>query len=107
MSNVRLLITALATICVLAFGVFAIVNRQAEVAPGDDVIIIKGGSLEIQCGKNHGLDCLGTPDAKGKYKHKKSGAHIMQVVVKDSTGAPEYSRAFDATHQPQIELTYK
>ena len=106
MRNLRLLITALATICVLALGVFAIVNRAPQ-APGDDVIIIKGGSLEIQCGKNHGLDCLGTHDAKGHYKHKKSGAHIMQVEVKDSTGASVYSSAFDAAHQPQIEITYK
>src|SRR3984893_6081927 len=106
MRNFRLLITALATVFVLALGVFAIVNR-APAAPGDDVIIIKGGSLEIQCGKNRGLDCLGTPDANGKYKHKKGGAHIMQVVVKDSTGASVFSSAFDAAHQPQIEITYK
>ena len=106
MRNFRLLITALATICVLALGVLAIVNRAPQ-APGDDVIIIKGGSLEIQCGKNHGLDCLGTPDSKGKYKHKKSGAHIMQVVVKDNTGASVFSSSFDAAHQPQIEITYK
>jgi hypothetical protein len=106
MRNLRLLITALATMCVLALGVFAIVNRAPQ-APGDDVIIIKGGSLEIQCGKNHGLNCLGTPDAYGKYKHKKSGAHITQVVVKDSTGASVFSSSFSATTQPQIEITYK
>jgi hypothetical protein len=106
MRNFRLLITALATISVLALGVFAIANRRPQMAPGDDVIIIKGGSLEIQCGKNHGTDCLGTPDATGKYKHQKAG-HIMQVVVKDSTGAPVFSRSFGATTQPQIEITYK
>jgi hypothetical protein len=106
MRNFRLLITVLATICVLALGVFAIANRAPQ-NPGDDVIIIKGGSLEIQCGKNHGTSCLGTPDSSGKYKHKKSGAHIMQVVVKDSTGASVYSGSFDAAHQPQIEITYK
>lgn len=107
MRNLRLLITALATICVLALGVFAIVNRAPHSDPGDDVIIIKGGSLEVQCGKSHGLDCLGTHDSKGKYKHRKSGAHIKEVVVKDSTGATVFSSSFDATHQPQIELTYK
>ena len=107
MSNVRLLITALATICVLAFGVFAIVHRAPQMEPGDDVIIIKGGSLEIQCGKNHGLDCLGTHDSKGKYKHKKRSAHIMQVEVKDNTGKSLFSSSFDAATQPQIEITYK
>ena len=106
MRNFRLLITVLATICVLALGALAIANRPAPEG-GDDVIIIKGGSLEIQCGKNHGLACLGTPDAMGKYKHKKTGAHITQVEVKDSTGASVFSSAFDAAHQPQIEITYK
>ena len=106
MRNLRLLITVLATICVLALGVFAIVNRPAPEG-GDDVIIIKGGSLEIQCGKNHGLACLGTPDSTGKYKHKKTGAHITQVDVKDSTGAMLFSRSFSPTTQPQIEITYK
>lgn len=107
MRNLRLLITALATICVLALGVFAIVNRAPQLEPGDDVIIIKGGSLEIQCGKNHGTDCLGSHDSKGHYKHKKSGAHIMQVEVKDNTGASVFKSYFDGEHQPQIEITYK
>ncbi len=104
MRNFRLLITALATICVLTLGVFALVSPGQ--APADDVIIIKGGSLEIQCGKNHGLDCLGAPDANGKYKHKKNGAHIMQVQVKDSSGVL-LNKAFDASNQPTIEITYK
>lgn len=107
MRNLRLLITALATISVLALGVFAIANRPPQAVPGDDVIIIKGGSLEVQCGKNHGLDCLGAHDSKGKYKHKKNSGHIMGVAVKDSTGAAIFSSSFDATHQPQIEVTYK
>ena len=105
MRNLRLLITALATICLLALGVFAIVSRAPQ-APGDDVIIIKGGSLEIQCGKNHGLTCLGTPDSTGKYKHKKTNAHIMQVLVKDSSGEL-LNKQFDASNQPTIEITYK
>ena len=86
-------------------GVLAIAGGQME--PGDDVIIIKGGSLEIQCGKNHGTDCLGSHDSKGKYKHKKNSAHIMKVEVKDSYGKSLYSSSFDATSQPQIEITYK
>jgi hypothetical protein len=104
MRNFRLIITALATICVLALGVLALVSPGQ--APGDDVIIIKGGSLEIQCGKNHGLDCLGTPDANGKYRHKKSGAHIMQLQVKDNSGVL-LNKAFNASNQPTIEITYK
>ena len=104
MRNFRLLIVALATICVVTFGVFAIVTRPPE--GGDDVIIIKGGSLEIQCGKNHGLDCLGTPDATGKYKAKKNSAHITLVEVKDSSGVL-LTKTFNASNQPTIEITYK
>lgn len=104
MRNFRLLIIALATICMLALGVFAIANRPAPPSR-DDVIIIKGGSLEIQCGKNHGLSCLGTPDANGKYKHKKAG-HILQVVISDNTGVL-LDKPFDASNQPTIEITYK
>lgn len=104
MRNFRLLITALAIICALALGVLALVSPVQD--PGDDVIIIKGGSLEIQCGKNHGLDCLGTPDATGKYRAKKTGGKIMQVQVKDSSGAL-LNKTFNASNQPTIEITYK
>ena len=72
MRQLRLLVIAVATIFVLALGAFALVNRQVAPGGGDD-IIIKGGSLEVQCGSNHGKDCLGTNDSYGKYKHKKGG----------------------------------
>ena len=106
MRTLRLLIIALAATCVLALGAFALVNRPADPAPGDD-IIIKGGSLEIQCGNNHGTDCLGTNDNTGKYKHKQGGKHIMQVVVRDSTNQQLANNNFDKDHQPTIIITYK
>ena len=84
MHHLRLMIIAIATIIVLALGVFALVNGPAAAVPADD-IIIKGGSLEIQCGSNHGNDCLGTNDNTGKYKHKQSNKHIIRIVVRDST----------------------
>ena len=82
MRNLRFLIIALATICVLALGAFALVNRPT--APADDDIIIKGGSLEIDCGKNQGADCFG--GTGNKPKHKKSGK-IVKIVVMNSNGA--------------------
>lgn len=86
MRHLRLLIIALATICVMALGAFALVNRpQAPMAPADDDIIIKGGSLEIDCGKNHGEDCLGGNDNRNKPKHRKPGK-IVRIVVKKSNG---------------------
>ena len=106
MRHLRLLIIALATICVLALGVFALVSGPSPAAPGDD-IIIKGGSLEVQCGNSQGADCLGTPDSTGKYKHKQSNKHIMQVVVRDNTGGQLSNNNFDKDHQPTIIITYK
>ena len=106
MRHLRLLIIALATICVLALGAFALVNRPAVLTGGDD-IIIKGGSLESQCGSNHGTDCMGVNDSTGKYKAKQSGKHIMQVVVRDNVGGQLSNNNFDATHQPTIIITYK
>lgn len=108
MRNLRLLIVAMATICVLALGVFALVNNQAQMDPGDD-IIIKGGSIEIQCGKNHKKDCLGVPDlTTGKYKRVgPDDRHIMRVVVRDSAGGQLSNNNFDKDHQPTIIVTYK
>jgi len=107
MRKLRLLIVAIATICVLALGAFALANRTAPDA-GDDVIIIKGGSLTVQCPPNQDKGCLGLPDVTtGKYKHTKDGAHIMQIVVKDDTGKQLFSKTFTSGHQPQIEVTYK
>ena len=84
MRNLRFLIVALATICVLALGAFALVNRPTPPpAPADDDIIIKGGSLEIDCGKNQGADCFG--GSGSKPKHKKSGK-IVKIVVMNSNG---------------------
>jgi len=108
MRQLRLLIIAGATIFVLALGVFALVNQQAPMDPGDD-IIIKGGSIEIQCGKNHKKDCLGNPDPKtGKYKRAGlDDRHIMKVVVHDSYGAELSSSNFEKDKQPTIVITYK
>jgi hypothetical protein len=108
MRQLRLLIIAIATICVLALAVFALVNQSASSSPGDD-IIIKGGSLEIQCGANQGADCLGTNDNAGKYKHKQSGKHITKVVVKDSNGATVFDSSALPTfgNKPEIDITYK
>ena len=107
MRQLRLLIIAIAAICVLALGVFALVNQNSPIM-GDD-IIIKGGSLEIQCGANQGTYCLGTNDNVGKYKPKQSGKHITKVVVKDSSGTKVFDSSLLPTfgNKPEIDITYK
>ena len=108
MQKVHFIIIALATICLMALAAFALTNRALHPAPGDDVIIIKGGSLEVQCPPNQDRACLGIADiTTGKYKHTKGSAHIMQIVVKDSTGKQLFSKAFTSGQQPSIEVTYK
>ena len=116
MRHSRLLIIALATICVVALSAFALVNTPPRPAAlgGDDEIIIKGGSLEIQCGKNHKNDnagCLGLDDGNtGKYKHKQADKHITRIQVKRTNGDKLFDS--DAPYQnlgdkPEIWITYK
>ena len=108
MRHLRFLIIAIATICVLALGAFALVNRPVSAPPADDDIIIKGGSLEVDCGKNHGKDCFGdNTNGKTKPKHKDTTKHITQVVVRDSAGGQLSNNNFDPAHQPTITITYK
>ncbi len=83
MRHLRLLIIALATICVLALAAFAFVSRPGVVDPGDD-IIIKGGSLKIKCGVKHGKDCLGGNANNDTYSHKKGSGKIEQVTIRNS-----------------------
>lgn len=113
MNHLRLLIIAIATICVLALGVFALVKSPGSANPvGGDDIIIKGGSLDIQCGANHkdkdapDNACLGVADAAGKYTHKQKDKHITNIEIKDVAGK-EYNKPFDKDHQPTIVITYK
>jgi hypothetical protein len=107
MRHLRLLVIALATICVLAFGVFALVSRPVQ-SPEEDVIIIKGGSLEIQCGKNHNTDCLGVNDNTGKYKHKQATKHVTKILVKNSSGVVVFnSDLIPVGSKPEIDITYK
>ena len=108
MRHLRILIMALATICVLALATFALVNHPQPPAPLDDDIIIKGGSLEFDCGKNHGKDCLGdSSPGKVKAKHKDTNKHIKRIVVRDSGGGQLSNNNFDSDHQPTITITYK
>lgn len=110
MRHLRLLIIALATISVLALGAFALVNRPAvPITPADDDIIIKGGSLEIDCGKNQGDDCFGGNDNRNKPKHRKGGKIVKIVVMKsDGTVLGSYTKKYDFHDgRPMVVITYR
>jgi hypothetical protein len=108
MRSLRMLIISLAIICVMSLGAIAFVSISAAPGAGGDDIIIKGGSLEIQCGANHNPDCLGTNDSMGKYKHKQSGKHITKVVIKRSDGTEVFNSDLTPVgSKPEIDITYK
>lgn len=114
MRILRLLIIAFATICVLALGVFALVNNQLPPVDPVDDIVIKGGSLDIQCGTNHKTDnagCFGLDDGlKGKFKHKQPAKHITRIIVKNSSNVNLYDSGANANvlgSKPEVYITYK
>jgi len=107
MNRFRLLVLAITAILALALGVFALVLPQDR---GDDVIIIKGGSLTIQCGNANNANCLPYDGKTKEYKHKKTTGKIEQIVVKDSAGAVlgTFTQTEHFTDgKPSIEVTYK
>ena len=115
MHYTRLLIIAAATIFVLALGAFAVVKREAN-QPGGDPIIIKGGSLTIECPKNDvaGEQCIPFDTTTKKYGHKDKNRKVMKIVVKDSSDAilfdstdPSHGGGAALGTTPSIEIYYK
>ena len=52
---------AVATLCALTLAALAVAHRVVR-APSDDVIIIKGGSMTVQCPPTQDKACLGVAD---------------------------------------------
>jgi hypothetical protein len=109
MKKVRWIVIATAAVCALALAGFALAHKAAEPAPSTGpVIIIKGGSLSIECpGK---VECLKYNAAEGKYNHKEPHWKITQIVVKDESGNVRGtfdSKDYFPNGKPSIEITYK
>jgi len=110
MRGLRLLVIAIATIFVLALAAYALVSSSPMPVPADDDIIIKGGSLDIECGKNQGYDCFGSnTNTDRPPKHKKDGK-IVQIIVRKSNG--QSLRTFTMRDdfpdgKPSIQITYR
>lgn len=108
MKKVRFIVIAMAAVGALALAGFALAHKAAEPVPSTGpVIIIKGGSLSIECPDKE--DCL-TPAGKGVYNHKNANGKITQIVVKDESG--KVLGTFDSkpdfpNGKPSIEITYK
>jgi len=111
MNQLRKLAIAVATISVLALGVFALARKDpAAIHPqGSDVIIIKGGSLSVQC-PDATPECFAFDAATKKYNHKGDAKmKVTKVVVKNSKGDEVFnsdqSKGFGNTSE--IDITYK
>jgi hypothetical protein len=111
MNQLRKFAIVVATISVLALGVFALARKNpAAIHPqGGDVIIIKGGSLSIQCPEAT-PECFAFDGATKKYNHKGDAKmKVTQVVVRDSKGDEVFnsnqSKSFG--DKPEIDITYK
>ena len=117
MRRLRFVIIAAAAILVLGLVASALVSGpDPQLAPADDDIIIKGGSMEIQCGRNHKIDnagCLSLDDAlTGKFKHKQDGKHITRIRVKNSSSYVVFdSNNLNTSNslgaRPEVVITYK
>ncbi len=105
MSHMRILTIAIA-ICLGALGVFAFTGKST--APqGSDVIIIKGGSLTVQCPTND--QCLSFNTTTMKFEHKDKTKKVIEIVVKDESGKVigDFSSVNFPNGKPSIEVTYK
>jgi hypothetical protein len=102
MHNFRLLLFAIAGIWLLALGVFAVARGPALTNPP---IIIKGGSLTVDCGD--GKDCLDS-SGTGKHTHKNKNGKIHQIVVKDDDGniLGTFDQKAFPNGKPSIEIDY-
>jgi hypothetical protein len=95
----------------LSLGVLALSARskpQVQEAPSDgDPIILKGGSLTLQCPK--GEICMIFNPTTMKFEHKDKLKKIAKIVVKDESGYVLFSATSVSfpNGKPSVEITYK
>lgn len=108
MLKLRPSIIALLGICLLALAAFALTGKpSAATVQQDDPIIVKGGSLTVQCPGND--ECLGRA-SNGRYSHSKQDGKINRIVVKATNGTVLYDSGETNTRlggRPEIEIYYK
>jgi len=106
-------VLGVAIIAVLACSVLALTARSLPPQPqlvtaGDgDPIILKGGSLTIQCPLNE--QCFNFNTSTKKFEHKTPSKKIAKIVVKDEAGNVLFSATSPSfpNGRPSVEITYK
>jgi hypothetical protein len=108
------LVLGLAVIAFLALGVVALAARNQPpvqdpvVGGGDgDPIILKGGSLTLQCPKSE--MCMMYNLVNKNFEHKDKTKKVSKIVVKDEAGAVIFSASSPSfpNGKPSIEIYYK
>ena len=103
-----------AIVAVLACSVLVLTARNMPPQPpqtitvGDgDPIILKGGSLTIQCPLYE--QCFTFNATTKKFEHKSSSKKIAKIVVKDEAGEVLFSATSPSfpNGKPSVEITYK
>lgn len=105
------LMLGMAMTVVLALGVLGFTARSASTVPQEppdgDPIILKGGSLTIECPKKD--DCLPFNSSTKKHEHKEKGKKIQRIIVKDENGniVANVSKVNFPNGKPTIEIFVK
>ena len=105
------LVLGLAVIAFLAFGVAALAARNqppVQEPPADgDPIILKGGSLTLECPKAE--MCMVYNLVYKKFEHKDKAKKVAKIIVKDESGAVIFSASSPSfpNGRPSIEIYYK
>ena len=99
---------ALATLVALSLCVFALAAKNTSSSePQDGPIIIKGGSLTIQCSLND--QCFTFNTSTQKFEHKDKLKKVTQIIVKDESGKviADLGSVNFPNGKPSVEIFYK
>jgi hypothetical protein len=97
----------------LALGVLALSTRSASTQLQElplldgDPIILKGGSLTVQCPKYE--NCLPFNTVTKKHEHKEPNKKVQRIIIKDESGniVANVSKVNFPNGKPTIEIYYK
>ena len=111
-SKVMLSVTLLVGV---AFSVLAFTAGSAATSPQQlepplldgDPIILKGGSLTIQCPKYE--NCMPFNTVTKKLEHKEPGKKIQRIIIKDENGnvIANVTKVNFPNGKPTVEIYYK
>ena len=100
---------------VLALGALVFTARSASQSPDQlqvpaldgDPIILKGGSLTIQCPTND--NCLPFNATTKKHEHKNNYGKIQRIIIKDESGnvLVNLGKVNFTNSKPTVEIYFK